>query len=75
MKRVVAGSIRAYQLCISPLLGPSCRFYPTCSQYAMESVLRYGPIRGTWLAIARLARCHPWHSGGYDPVPGSDKRR
>ena len=75
MKHVVAGLIRAYQASISPLLGPTCRFYPTCSQYAKESVLRHGVMRGIWLAIRRLARCQPWHPGGYDPVPERYDRR
>jgi len=62
--------IRAYQLAVSPLLGPRCRFYPSCSQYALEAVTRYGALRGSWLALRRLGRCHPFHEGGYDPVPG-----
>jgi len=75
MKHIVAGLIRAYQIGISPLLGASCRFHPTCSHYAEESILRHGFVRGGWLAIRRLARCHPWHPGGYDPVPGSHNGR
>ena len=67
--RLVSGAIRAYQLALSPLLGPRCRFYPSCSQYALEAVVRFGVLRGGWLAARRLARCHPWHEGGYDPVP------
>lgn len=58
-----------YQLCISPLLGPSCRFTPTCSEYARQAILKHGPIRGLYLAIRRLLRCHPWGGSGYDPVP------
>jgi len=61
--------IRAYQLGISPFLGRSCRFYPTCSEYAVESLRRHGVVRGLWLAGRRVGRCHPWHPGGYDPVP------
>ncbi len=60
--------IRLYQRAISPFLPPSCRFYPTCSDYSAQAVARYGPLRGGWLAAARLCRCHPWHAGGYDPL-------
>jgi putative membrane protein insertion efficiency factor len=61
--------IRIYQCCVSPMLGSNCRFYPSCSQYALEAVQSYGAIKGSWLAIRRIGRCHPWHPGGYDPVP------
>ena len=67
--RAVALVIRGYQRFISPVLPPSCRFSPSCSQYAIEAVQRHGAMRGGWLAIRRVARCHPWHPGGYDPVP------
>jgi putative membrane protein insertion efficiency factor len=63
--------IRAYQVVISPLLGPTCRFQPTCSAYAITSVERFGVVRGGWLAARRIGRCHPWNPGGYDPVPES----
>jgi putative membrane protein insertion efficiency factor len=66
--------IRLYQWTVSPLLGPTCRFHPSCSQYALEAVRRYGVLRGTGLALARLARCHPWHPGGFDPVPAAGSR-
>jgi hypothetical protein len=61
--------IRGYQRFVSPALPPSCRFYPSCSQYALEAVTRYGALKGTWLAARRLVRCHPFHPGGFDPVP------
>lgn len=61
--------IRLYQLCISPLLPSSCRFTPTCSQYAIEAIRRHGPLRGLWLAMRRILRCHPCGGSGYDPVP------
>lgn len=61
--------IRVYQRLLSPLLGPSCRFEPTCSHYAAECIARHGAARGGWLALRRLGRCHPFHSGGFDPPP------
>ena len=63
------GSIRAYQLTISPLLGPHCRFAPSCSEYAREAIQRHGALSGARLAVLRIARCHPFHPGGFDPVP------
>lgn len=69
MRTVLIALIRAYQLCISPLLGPHCRFYPSCSQYAREAFERHGVWYGGWLAIRRVLRCHPWHAGGVDLVP------
>lgn len=66
---LLRGLIRGYQLLISPVLPPACRYLPTCSDYAAEAVLRHGALRGTWLALRRLARCHPWGGSGYDPVP------
>jgi len=69
MATILIKLIRAYQLLISPLLGSNCRFYPTCSQYTMEAITRFGVVRGTWLGLRRLSHCHPWHEGGTDPVP------
>jgi putative membrane protein insertion efficiency factor len=69
MRAALAFLIRIYQWTVSPLLGPRCRFYPSCSHYAHEAVLRFGVLRGGWLALKRLGRCHPWHPGGFDPVP------
>jgi len=66
---LLRGLIRSYQLLVSPMLGPSCRYLPSCSDYAAEAIERHGPLMGTWLALKRLARCHPWGSSGYDPVP------
>ena len=71
-RRLLLGIIRAYQLVLSPLLGPRCRFYPTCSCYAHTAIERFGVFRGTWLGLRRILRCHPFTEGGYDPVP--DKR-
>jgi putative membrane protein insertion efficiency factor len=67
--RLLAALIRAYQRFVSPALPPSCRFHPSCSQYALEAVTRHGALKGSWLAARRLARCHPFHPGGFDPVP------
>jgi len=60
--------IRVYQLFISPMLGPHCRFYPSCSSYACEAILHFGAVKGIWLSLRRLLRCHPWHEGGFDPI-------
>jgi putative membrane protein insertion efficiency factor len=69
MKAVVLAALRFYKVAVSPMLPPACRYTPTCSEYAMEAVERYGVARGGWLATKRLASCHPWSRGGYDPVP------
>jgi hypothetical protein len=67
--RLVVLLIRGYQVTLSPLLPSACRYQPTCSRYALEAVERYGAWRGSWLGAKRIARCHPFHPGGYDPVP------
>lgn len=69
MRFVLVYLIRGYQLAISPLLGPRCRFYPSCSHYAREAIETHGALRGTWLSVKRISRCHPLNDGGFDPVP------
>ena len=69
MKRFLLALIRFYRRSISPLRKPCCRYIPTCSEYALEAVEKYGPWKGSWLALRRFLRCHPFHKGGYDPVP------
>ncbi len=69
MDGLIVGMIRFYQRRISPLTGPTCRFHPTCSQYTLQAVQKYGAVKGSWLGIRRIFRCHPFHPGGYDPVP------
>jgi putative membrane protein insertion efficiency factor len=70
MKRLLVWLLRGYQLLVSPMLGQNCRFYPSCSSYAIEALEVHGAARGGWLALRRVCRCHPWHAGGVDPVPG-----
>ncbi|MCW2797705.1 membrane protein insertion efficiency factor YidD [Nocardioides sp.] len=69
MKYLLIGLLRAYRAVISPIYGEVCRYHPSCSAYALEAVREHGSLRGSWLAGRRLARCHPWAAGGYDPVP------
>ena len=69
LARLLVMLVRGYQVAISPLLPPSCRYSPTCSQYAIEALRRHGALKGSWLALRRLGRCHPFRPGGYDPVP------
>jgi putative membrane protein insertion efficiency factor len=69
MRLVLKLLIRAYQLTLSPLLGPRCRFYPSCSRYTLEAIETHGALRGSWLGAKRICRCHPFHEGGFDPVP------
>ncbi len=72
MRRILITLIKAYQYLVSPYLAPSCRYTPSCSCYAQESLQAHGVFKGGWLAIKRVLRCHPWHEGGYDPVPGTE---
>ena len=67
-KNIVISSINLYKYLISPLLGNNCRFVPTCSEYTKESIIKYGVVKGFWLGFKRLAKCHPWGKGGYDPI-------
>lgn len=66
---IFVAAIRLYQWFISPLIGPSCRYMPSCSEYAREALIEHGPLAGAWLAVRRLLRCHPWGGEGWDPVP------
>ena len=72
MKQILIALIRVYQITLSPFFGQHCRFTPTCSHYAIESLQKHGAIVGFWLIIKRLSRCHPWHVGGFEPVPSAD---
>lgn len=69
LTRLLTALIRFYRTAISPMFPPACRYTPTCSQYAIEAIRKHGPLKGTWLAVKRICRCHPWGGSGYDPVP------
>ncbi|MGL5827920.1 MAG: membrane protein insertion efficiency factor YidD [Nocardioides sp.] len=75
MKRLLIAVLKLYRFAISPLYGEVCRYYPSCSAYALDAVSTHGSVRGSWLAVRRLGRCHPWSPGGYDPVPSRGKAR
>ena len=75
MKYILIGFLKAYRALISPLYGQVCRYHPSCSAYALRAVQDHGAVRGGWLALRRLARCHPWSAGGYDPVPATKTNR
>jgi putative membrane protein insertion efficiency factor len=68
-QKVFMGAIRVYQMTLSQVLPPSCRFYPSCSEYTLQAIAKYGVLKGGWLGVKRISRCHPFHPGGYDPVP------
>ncbi len=72
-RKVLVGLVQVYRLVISPLFPPSCRYYPTCSAYALGAIRVHGPIRGGWLALKRIGKCHPWGPGGHDPVPPASR--
>ncbi|WP_158972824.1 membrane protein insertion efficiency factor YidD [Paraglaciecola sp. L3A3] len=75
LRKIPIGLIKFYQILISPMLGPTCRFHPSCSYYAIGAITEHGFIKGSWLSIKRISKCHPLHSGGYDPVPEKKKRK
>ncbi len=75
MRKLLIGLIQLYRYTLSPFIGQHCRYTPTCSQYAIEAIRLHGSWRGSWLAIKRVGSCHPWHPGGYDPVPDSSECR
>lgn len=73
MRALLIILVEGYRWLVSPLIGPTCRFYPSCSAYSLEALRRYGAIRGSWLTLRRLLRCHPWNEGGFDPVPDDQR--
>jgi len=74
MAGLLCFAVRVYQFCVSPLLGPCCRYHPSCSEYAIEAIRRFGAVRGSACAVRRVLRCHPFHEGGFDPVPEQVRR-
>lgn len=74
MRKILVLFVRLYRYAVSPFLGNNCRFYPTCSSYAEQAVTEHGAIKGSWLAVRRICRCHPWHPGGIDPVPNNQNK-
>ena len=75
MKRLFLFVVKFYRYAISPLMPPSCRFYPTCSCYALQAIEKHGALKGSWYALRRIGRCHPWNAGGYDPVPEATEQK
>ena len=75
LSNILTALVRFYRKFISPITPASCRYHPTCSAYMLEAIKLYGPFKGTWLGIKRIARCHPWGGSGYDPVPGKSKTK
>ncbi|MEJ6692447.1 MAG: membrane protein insertion efficiency factor YidD [Saprospiraceae bacterium] len=75
LKTIYIFPIRAYQIIVSPILGPTCRFQPTCSYYMIDAIKQWGILRGTWMGLKRISRCHPWGSSGYDSVPKNSKNK
>lgn len=75
IKNLIIALIDFYRLCISPFTAPTCRFYPTCSQYARESLIEHGVLKGLYLSLKRILKCHPFHSGGFDPVPHNNRNK
>ena len=75
LRKIPIGIIKLYQIVLSPMLGPTCRFHPSCSHYAIDAITEHGMIKGTWLSIKRILKCHPLNNGGYDPVPKKKQKK
>jgi putative membrane protein insertion efficiency factor len=75
MQKILIGFIKVYRMVLSPFIGQHCRFTPTCSEYAIQAIDEHGTFRGSWLAVRRLSRCHPFHTGGWDPVPQKENTK